>query len=338
MSMINRRVRESLDTATSRARETIDKASELALNTAEAIEEVSSSSLEFSKSASQDLVQGSAEIATQLRRIPAGAVDQLFPECPVPMFLMPVGPSPEEYTIIFDFNEVFESLQSGIFVRPKIEAWAAFDTHANIECLCEELKVEFARQFEKTREQNIRAGRSEVRDLDKRIQRQSRQMDGKLADAGSSLIKAPIEATLGTLMLNPVTGIFTWPIGLIYLGLAIYNGHKAISLPLEYAELLLANTGNRLNKKSLELDLKNLEAEFDSKNQAFQRAVSKIEFHLHPKLYALYQLICQKEKAAYQPISIGTGPLDSPNVRPYLENRDFQNRLPRKYRSLLKSL
>lgn len=327
-----------MNTAKRRAKETIDTASELGQSAVEAVEDVSSSSLEFSKSATQDLVQGTAELAAQLRQIPADVVDQLLPECPVPMFLMPVGPRPEEYTIIFDFNKVFESLQSGIFVRPKIEAWAAFDSHTNIERLCEELKVEFTRQFEKAREQDIKAGRNEIKDLDKRIQQQSRQMDGKLTDAGCSLIKAPIEATLGALMLNPVTGVFTWPIGLFYLALAIYNGHKAISLPLEYTELLLANTGNRLNRKSLELDLQNLEAEFDSKNQAFQRAVGKIEFHVHPKLYTLHRLICEREKVANQQVSTGPGTLDSPNIQPYLENRDFRNNLPRKYRELLKSL
>ena len=328
-----------MDAATRRTKETIDATYELAQDAVKAVEEVSSTSLEFSRSTTQELVQGTAEVTAQLQRLPAGVVDQLFPDCPVPMFLMPIGPGPEEYTMILDFNEVFESLQFGIFVKPKIEAWAAFDSHDNIERLCEELKVEFSRQFEKTREQEIKAGRGAIKDIDKKIQRQSRQMDGKPADAGSSLIKAPIEATLGAIMLNPLTGIFTWPIGLIYLGLAIYNGHKAISLPLEYAVLLLTKTGNRLNRKSLELDLQESGAvKFYAKNEAFQRAVKKIDFHVHSKLYALRQLVCEKEKAARQPVSIGTSPLDSPDIRPYLENRDFRNTLPRNFRVLLKSL
>ena len=49
-------------------------------------------------------------------------------------------------------------MKSGVFVRPKIEAWAARDEGWNVEHLGEELSKEFNRQFQESRERLVKSG------------------------------------------------------------------------------------------------------------------------------------------------------------------------------------
>ena len=281
--------------ASRRARETTDKAGELAQDAARAVEDVSSASLEFAKGTTQDFLQGSATIAGQLRNLPSDAIDRLFTECPVPMFILPVSPDPDEYCIVFKFDEVFDSLQAGIFVRPKIEAWAVRDSGWQMEHLAEELKGAFTAQFEHRQVESLKPGDKSIAKLESKVQNQSQKMNEKLSDAGRSLVKAPIEATLGGLLLNPLTGVFTWPLGLLYLGLALYNGHKAISLPMEYLELRSQRNQTQRERKLLVEKQAELEEQFDGKNETFQQAVGNIQMRVHPQLQELYRLICDKD-------------------------------------------
>ena len=52
-------------------------------------------------------------------------LDKVFPECPVPAFMLPTGPSADDYRLLFRLDEMLENLESGILVRPKIQVWAA---------------------------------------------------------------------------------------------------------------------------------------------------------------------------------------------------------------------
>ena len=80
-----------------------------------------------------------------------------------------------------------------------------------------------------------------------------------------------------------------------------------------------------------------MEAEFDSKNEAFQEAVNKLQIRIHPQLHELVRLICEKESLTFSPsASVTEGAV--PDIRPYLESRDVREKLPRKYRNLLKTL
>ena len=336
--MVNRRLRSSLDAAAKRARETRDTAGDVIQDTAKRVTDVTESSITQVQNTAQDILSSTSAIANQLRQLPADALDKIFTECPVPMFIVPVSPDSEEYVILFNFEEVFDNLKSGVFVRPKIESWAAKDDGWDVEHLCEEIRKEFTGQFDSTRERMVKSGQVDTKKLDTQIQSQTRQMDGKLSDAGRSLVKAPIEATLGGVLLNPFTGIFTWPIGLLYLGLALYNGHKAITLPLEYIELRSKRTQSQRERRRIQERLTEMEAEFDSKNEAFQQAVSSIGIKVHPQLQELYRLICEKEKTAPQPSQSGPASPNAPDVRPILDERHFRNRLPRRYRDLTRSL
>ena len=345
MNNVNRRFRDSLNTATRRARETRDAAGKAVQDTAQKVDDatvssaeklgdVAASSIGLAQGVTQDFLNGTAAIANHLQQLPADVVDKMFPECPVPMFILPTGPNPEEYFIVFGFDEVFDNLKSGIFVRPKIEAWAARVNGWDIEHLGGEIKGEFTQQFDESRERLVRSGEVDIRKLESQIERSSKEMSGKLGGAASSLVKTPVWLGVAGLALNPVT----WRLSLIFLGLALSNGTKVLRLAGEYLGAMSERGDAKRNLRQRERKLEELEAEFDGKNEAFQKAVSNIEVKAHPRLQTLHRLICDKDGLAYQPRDAGPITGDIPDARPYLENRGFQNRLPRRYRNLLKSV
>ena len=239
--MVNRRLRDSLDAATRRAKEARDAAGEVIQDTTKRVGDVTTSSAgkvadltstsaELARDSTQDFLSTAASSASQLQQLPSDVVDKLFPECPVPMFILPTDPNQEEYFIAFGFDEVFDNLKSGIFVRPKIEAWAVLDEGWDRYHLGDELKREFTRQFNATHERMVKSGEVDIRKLESQMQRQSKKMSGKLDGTASSLVKAPIWLGLAGLALNPVT----WPLSLIFLGLSLSNGTKVIRLTGAY--------------------------------------------------------------------------------------------------------
>ena len=114
-----------------------------------------------STSASQEFLDESLAIVSDLTEraqgLPSEAVDRLFPECIAPMYIMPIGPRQEDYTLVLQFDEIIESLNSGVFVRPKIEAWSSGLQGRNLERLGEELKREFTNQLAQAREARVQS-------------------------------------------------------------------------------------------------------------------------------------------------------------------------------------
>ena len=59
--------------------------------------------------------------------------------------------------MVFDFDDVFANLKSGIFVRPKMEVWAGRGTGFDPDRFGLKLKNDFVRQFNDGRESQTRA-------------------------------------------------------------------------------------------------------------------------------------------------------------------------------------
>ena len=93
-----------------------------------------------------DKSRDTSEAARQIRKVSKGALEaaleqtqatsrnaltKVFPECPVPVFMLPTGPSPEDYALVFRLDEILDDLKSGMFVRPKFEVLSARDALNN---------------------------------------------------------------------------------------------------------------------------------------------------------------------------------------------------------------
>ena len=355
--MVNRRLRDSLDAATRRAKEARDAAGEVIQDTtkkvgdvttssaekvadttassAKVVAEAADSSAETARNTAQSALSATAWAVSELQQLPGDVLDKMFPECPVPMFILPIGSGQEDYCIVLNLDEVFENLQSGIFVRPKIEAWASRDSGWDIDHLGLELKSEFTRQFDEHQEQLIKSGKVDIAKLESQLQQQSKQTSGKLEESASALIKAPVNAGLACLMLNPVTGFVTWPASIAYCGFALYNGHKGFNSMSDYLKLRSYRGATQRELRQREKELTQLESDLDSKNEDFRRAVANIDVRVHPQIRELYQLICECDGIASAPSEMGEVVRNLPDCRPYLENPYFLAKLPRHYRSLL---
>ena len=341
MSDENSRLRPSMGNATERAKGigkgVLDTAGRLSRTTTDAIGNTAASSVGLIQSASQGLWDGTASFAAQLQQLPEDAVDALLPGCSVPMFIVPIGPDQEEYRILFRLDTMCESLRSSIFVRPKIEAWAATDAGWDIVHLAEQLEAEFSQQFQREQEQWIRSGEIDIKKLESNLERKSSEVSRRLGRAGSSLAKAPIYAGAGALSLNPLTGAFTWPAGLIFLGLALNSTNNIVAESSGFLKAKSARKEVQRELKDAEKDLQEGQQEFEDKDKAFQRAVSNLEIKVHPRLQELHRLICERERVAWLP----TTPAEAtgvPDVKPYLTDPDFLKKLPKRYRKLATSV
>ena len=315
----------------------LDTAGRLSRTTTDAIGNTAASSVVLIQSASQGLWDGTASFAAQLQQLPADAVDALLPGCSVPMFIVPIGPDQEEYLILFRLDAMFESLRSGIFVRPKIEAWAATDAGWDVVHLAEQLEVEFNQQFQREQEQWIRSGEIDIKKLEADLEKKSKEMSESLERAGTSLIRAPLQAALGLLSFNPLTGLFTWPAGLVYVGLSLHSVHTIGAQSSRYMSARSERKEVRQELKDTEKSLQEGQQEFEDKNKAFQKAVSNLEIKVHPRLQELHRLICERERVAWLP----TTPAEAtgvPDVKPCLTDPDFLKKLPRRYRKLATSV
>jgi hypothetical protein len=282
--------------------------------------------------ASQEILSGTAAVAAQFRQIPSDVLDKIFPECPAPTFILPTGTNPEEYLILFRLEEVFENLKSGIFVRPKIEAWAARDEGWNVDHLAEELSKEFNRQFQESRARLVKSGEIDLQKLESNLQRQSKQMSSNFGEGAASLAKAPIQLGAAGLAFNPLTGAFTWPAGLMFLGLSLQSGANVIDQSSKYFGVRTERGETKRGLRQTEKELKESHGEFDSKDEAFRQAIANLDVKTHPRLQILYRLICEKEGVRFHPAPADT--VSAPDIQSCLENSDFLKKLPRRYRKL----
>ena len=341
MSGGNNRLRPSMGNATERAKDigkgVLGSAGRLSRTTADAIGNTAASSAGLIQSASQGLWDGTASLAAQLQQLPADAVDALLPECPIPMFIVPIGPDQEDYRILFGLDAMFESLRSGVFVRPKIEAWAATDSGWDVTRLAEQLEAEFNRQFQREQEQWIGSGEIDIKKLEANLEKKSKEMSESLERAGTSLIKAPLQAGFGLLSFNPITGVFTWPAGLVYVGMSLYNVHTVGSQSSRYMNARSARNEVRRELRDAERDLEEAWEQFEERNKAFREAVSNLEVRIHPQLQEFHRLMCDRDRVAWAPTA-GAAATDVPDARAYLSDRDFLKKLPRRYRKLVVSV
>ena len=341
MSDENNRLRRSMGAATGRTKDAgkgvLGAAGRLSRTTAGAVGNTAASSAGFVQSASQGLWSRTVSLAAQLQQLPADAVDTLLPECPVPMFIVPKSPDLEDYCLFFRLDEMFENLRSGILVRPKIEAWAATDAGWDVERLGAQLETEFSQQFQQEHERFIKSREIDVKKLERNLERKSSEMSSRLGRAGSSLAKAPIYAGAGALSLNPLTGAFTWPAGLIFLGMALDSTNNVVA---ESSGFLKARSMRKEGQRELKdagKDLDEAWKEFDEKNKAFREAVSNLEIKAHPHLQEFYRLICDRGRVAWAPPTAAVA-TNVPDVRAHLADRNFLKKLPRRYRKLAASV
>ena len=195
-------------------------------------------------------------------------LDRIFPECPVPVFMLPTSPSPEDYVLIFRFDEVLDNLKSGILVSPKIEVWAARESGHDLERFQQELKQGFECQFNEAREKLSKALQPEIDDLELKLE--------GLSDAIKTEAIGPSLRSAAGWTLLTVTAL---PLLLFHLWLGFRPRTRLIGLLWDY---LSARGEKKRAQRDLEREINKLQSEVDKKDKAFHRAVKKIGVRVHP--------------------------------------------------------
>ena len=299
-------------------------ASDRAMNaTTDAARSTTTRSKEFVDEATEKF----SDLTDLLQGISDEAMDKLFPECPAPMYIMPTGSGPDAYALVFDFDEILENLNNGVFVRPKIEAWSSGYGGYDIDRFSEELKREFTNQFALAREQRVQSSDE--------LEAASRNISDKMAsDFGASGLAILTSVGIATALGVAVVALGPGLLAVILLLFALGYGKKALSLVGDLRKERARSGGakrelnRKLQDKVAELD------ELDSKGEAFQRAAQNIEIRTHPKLQELHRLICDIEGVIFQSGDATPAP-NAPDIKPYLGHPEFLRKLPSPYQDLL---
>ena len=324
---LSQRVRDTADKTVNTASQSTDKlaqqvraASEKAVDTAKSSTSASQEFLDEANARVAGLTERTLEFSNE-------AIDRIFPECSAPMYIMPTGSGPEDYALVFQFDEIVENLNSGILVRPKIEAWSSGGKDYDLERLGEELKREFTSQFSLIREQRFQS----VAELEAASQKISDERASGFGASGMAILTSVgLAAALGTgvVVLGPSIP------AVILLLFALGFGGKALSLVDDMRkELARSGSSKRELNRDIQSKIEELD-EVDSKSEAFQRAVRNIEIRTHPKLQELHRLICDIEDVPFQP-GDAIPVYDEPDITPHLRNPEFLRKLPNHYQSLL---
>ena len=248
-------------------------------------------------------------------------LDKVFPECPVPAFMLPTGPSADDYRLLFRLDEMLENLESGILVRPKIQVWAARKSGFDLQRFGEELKVSFLSQFNDARDRLIDEGLVKIDNLELKRERLS---DEIRAEASGPTLKSATRWT--------AAGIVGLPVLVLFLALGFRPRTKLIGLLRDY---LRVRGDKKQAEQKLAREVGELESRFDKKDKAFQRAVTKIEVRVHPRIRNLAVSVCDAAGVAFSDDGSEPESGDVPDLEPYLRDPRYRERVPYRYQWLL---
>ena len=255
----------------------------------------------------------------QIQSLYNRGVDTVFPECPTPAFLLPTGPEPDDYLLLFDLNEMLTNLRSGVLARPKIELWAATAEGYDVNRLAEELAVSFVEQFNAARASLVERGIQEVAEYQKEEDAASREMRIELWGPTLS------SASFWTLAMG-VT-----PVGLLLLWMGQRPRTEIFGLTAKY---LQARSDTAAAKRDLEHEVDALESDFDHKRKAFHRAVRNITIRVHPRLRQVSQSLGGEGDSTGQSAPCQ----DVPNVEEHLRHPLYRKALTKRRQGSRRSL
>lgn len=241
-------------------------------------------------------------------------------ECVVPAVLLPTGSGTFDFHAVFDFHEAVASLTRGILVRPRIEVWAGRNDIDRGK-LATVLRDDFARQLSAARE---RVAEADAGGISHQITRLEQEQQG--SGRGVRLASRGLAALL-ILMFFTANPLFN----LLFLMLAVFSGTHGVSMAFQYVRTTTQLRGNRAVTQWRQ---KNLQAELDEKDRAFQEAVAGHLIRVHPLLAALIEDFCELDDEPFL-WSRAEPPGDAPEISHHLKSAAYRRVLPGWYHPLV---
>lgn len=119
---------------------------------------------------------------------------------------------------------------------------------------------------------------------------------------------------------------------LIFLSCAIFGNVDGITKGLNYIHLSFQMSNN---EDKLKYDRNKIEAEFDSKNDAFKQAINNIRIYIHPMLQDAIALFSELDNIPFSSINIEQSIIELPSVKELLQNSSYREKVPLEYLPLL---
>ena len=263
---------------------------------------------------------------------PKAAFNMVFPECPVPAFMLPTGTGVEDYVFVFQMDEMLDNLRSGVFVRPNIVVWSARDCSYDLEHFTDELEQDFVRQFNEAREKlqrTLGAQVGQAATVESNAARDLKaELTGPALNSAARWTAAAVIASIVPLVSGPQAIVLP----LLMLAIGLRPRTKMVGLLRDYLSL----RGDRSQVESdFVRELEELESSMDSKSKTLQRAVKRLEVKVHPRIRQLGIHICEAEGIPFEPGITDPARGETPDVGPYLNHPWYIERLPDRYRRFL---
>ena len=250
-----------------------------------------------------------------------GKVAELFVrECSVPAFLLPTGSGAGDFRCVFQFEEAVDKLSHGLLVRPQIEVWAGREDIDRGK-LAAVLKDDFTRQLSAER---ARAREQNSRQFSGEIDRLKEEQETAGTDLGAASTGLVASLLFMFFVANPI-------FDLLFLVLAVFSGTDGV---MKVGSYLKAATRIRRGENAATAKVKELEAEFDAKNESFGQAIQNLDVHIHPLLRDLVADFCELDDRPNFP-SEAPLPDEAPPVNTYLNLPEYRQALESWYHPLV---
>lgn len=304
------------------------KAADIAKSTIEDVQDAAEQTADKTTDFVAQVSNKTAELADGAVSQTRSALDWLyntsFPEHLVPVFLMPTGPSPDDYILVFDLDGLVESLRSGVPVRPKLEIWSARAEGYDLEHLAQELRDDFVRQFEDTVAKTEGGYHPEIEEL----VRQEQQLSDDIDREKDLQTKSLLRWSAGFLLFAPI------PLLMIALGSRprLLNISKLFDM---YDDRGKVQSQKKQMEKELKQEMKTLDSDFANTDRTLAKAVERIQMRAHAQIQELEKSICAIDGLA--PVIDHPEPeqLEHPDIAAYLAHPRFKERLPQRYHRVL---
>ena len=302
--------RSAAQSLTERAISGVDAAQDVAQQGIEAARTAPARVVSESMSATGNAIGAAADVA---KSVGTAITDLLFVEVVVPAFLLPTGPRVDDYALVFDLNEVFARLETGVLVRPSIEIWAADDGMRDYDLLAEQLKNSFVFQYEDTQQRVVASRETELVDIDTRLDELSTELDREGRKTRKSLAGWALLLVLGD------------PLVLLALWMGRTPRLNVLGLMKQKDEL---QRDKRRVEKELESELKRLEGQFRRNGTEFRRAVQQIKIRPHPHIAELARVINVIEGIKNPAVAATPMVEDALNILPYVRSKYYGKWVP----------
>ncbi len=215
-------------------------------------------------------------------------------EARAPIFLVPTGPRPDDYVVMFDLEEVNGNLRRGILVRPAFEVWAA-RTDVDRPTLAQRIEASFNAELDKNSENSAKIFEKRVEEVNAQLRNEASLTDKFLGSVSGLGFEASVTAV--------IVGLLS-----ISTGLLLIIGLFGVGVIVSLAGDLIRNVRRETElfwDRRLFAQINSL---IETKRADVLTALSNLHIRRHHEFARILGLICEVESTEAPTGKVEDGP------------------------------